>query len=101
MIVWLRIHWFRPSDFYCSLHEICLIVVIDCCISILFFIEFDKSESSDLFSHVVFGNFDRFYLSEGVEESIQIVGSYGGGKVAHVNGPFEIVFILVHHSLIY
>ena len=101
MIIGFGINWFGSSNLDGSFHEVRLIIVVDCCISILFFIEFDKRKSSNLLSHMIFWNFYGFDLSKSVEECIQIIGSDVGWKVAHINGSFEIVFILVHHSLIY
>lgn len=93
MIFRFHIQRFRFTDFYHAVHELGLVVVIDCRDSIFDLVVFNEGESpvflGDLIQRYLYG----LYFPEGTEKGEYFLLCDFMGEIANINRPSIILFI--------
>jgi hypothetical protein len=94
MIIRFEVHCLRLPDSDGPVHEIGLIIVVDCRHGFVLLVELDEGKAPFLFCDLIDGYLNGLDFSKGVEEGEEHLLCDFLGQVAHIDSPF--VIFLVH-----
>lgn len=71
MIIRLQVQRLRSPYLNIPIHKLRSIIIINCCVRILFLIEFYECKTTVFICYMIDGDLNLFYMTEGIEECVQ------------------------------